>query len=227
MISHNDSTSPKPRQQFLINLKAFMITLQDNSHDVLLMWDAIEVLTNPDISSFLTEWQLSDLHKPFNIPPTANTSIHGQGIDFMFGTSPIHQAIRRSKSSVLSRVPPSDHRALFVDIDENFLFGNSTIDPISPSFQLLHLHNPKQCNKYLKAVHKYFDEHRVSKRIQVLQDLVTSDAPFSTTTPIYESLDRNIMAGLLSAEKRSAKSNNGYPWLPKLMQLGQPLLRRF
>ena len=76
---------------------------------------------------------------------------------------------------VFTKAPHSDHRALYVDLDEKLLFQDSSTDPTAPSHRLLRLSNPGQCAKYLGAVNEYLTSHKVFDRLNLLVHLNLSN----------------------------------------------------
>ena len=57
-----------------------------------------------------------------------------------------------------------------------------------------------------------------------MADLTPPEHPLKTIESVYKSVDRDITAALLNAEKRSARASYGYPWSPTLMCCGQNYL---
>ena len=89
---------------------------------------------------------------------------------------------------------------------------------------MLRLSNPGLCAKYLGAVNEYLTSHKVFDRLNLLVHLNLSNNSLQKIQAAYESLDRDITAALLNAERRSARASYGYPWSPKLMRCGQDYL---
>ncbi len=73
----------------------------------------------------------------------------GRRIDFIFGTPFVLSATCRGGILSFDQGPPSDHRAIYVDLDETALFSDKAIDPTGRSFRLLRINNPEQCKLYL------------------------------------------------------------------------------
>jgi len=130
------------------------------------------------------------------------------------------------KEGILSfqHSPFSDLRAIYVDLDEATLFQDSSTDPTAPTQRQLCLRNPSQCAKYLLLVKGYLTYHNVFPRLVNLTNMVSAKVPLLELIAAYESLDHDITAALLTAEKRTSKSNYGYPWSPTLMALGQDFI---
>ena len=143
----------------------------------------------------------------------------------MHGTTPlIHAAVRRGGILSFHLSPLRDHRALYIDLDEHSLFKDSSTDPTAPSHRLLRLRNPEQCARYLALLNQYLTSHNVFTCLSLMADLAPPEHPLETITSVYKSINRDITAALLNAEKRSACASYGYPWSPTLMRCGQNYL---
>ncbi len=119
------------------------------------------------MQSFLQACNLDDLHSPFGIPPTANTSLRAQRINFILGTQLVLESTRKGGILSYDQSPPSDHRALFVDLDKHTLSQGTSTDPAAPCQRFLRIGNPEQCKTYLSLVHSsYFQTHDVFKGYQ-------------------------------------------------------------
>ena len=158
------------------------------------------------------------------IPSHASTSSSGRHIDFIHGTPLLLSAVRRGRSLSFHQSPHSDCRVLYVDLDEKILFQDSSTDTTAPSHRLLRLSNPGPCAKYLGAVNEYLTYHKVFDRLHLLVHLNLSNNSLQKIQTAYESLDRDITAVLLNAERRSARASYGYLWSPRLVRCGQDYL---
>jgi hypothetical protein len=83
----------------------------------------------------------------------------------MFGCSQLIKSITRSGSLSYLDGPQSDHRVLFADFNPNSILGHTTRKqdigpPISRSL----------VEEYIKAMHEYYADHKMVKRIQKLFD---------------------------------------------------------
>ena len=100
------------------------------------MWDANSLASDSDIALFLRTCSLTDLLSSRGIPSHASTSSRGRHIDFIHGTPLLLSAVRRGGILSFHQSPHSDHRALYVDLDEKLLFQDSSTDPTAPSHRL-------------------------------------------------------------------------------------------
>ena len=94
LIQHSSILSPNPRLSMLNSLQTFIQTLLKADHEVLLMWDANFLHTDPDMVQLLRACSLHNLLDSRNIPEVASTSSRGGLIDFIHGTKFFLSAVR-------------------------------------------------------------------------------------------------------------------------------------
>jgi hypothetical protein len=70
----------------------------------------------------------------------------------------------------------SDHRGMCVDLDAASLFGGATDDQVAASSRGFTSKNEKKTITYLDELNKYFVDHKIESRI----DLLVEDAPHLT-----------------------------------------------
>jgi hypothetical protein len=130
-------SNPNPRTQLLQDLKEEILKWNSQGDKTIILIDANDNLYNKNslLPTFLSQTNLTSLiPNPFNNPPT-----HSRGskcIDYIFGSTSILQHVTSSGINAFYDLPyiHSDHRGLFVDINELALFGAtlSTIIPPTP-----------------------------------------------------------------------------------------------
>jgi hypothetical protein len=142
-------TKVNPRAQFWEDLTSFITTATADQAEVLLMLDANADMSDLEFSSFLVECGLQDLHDDCDIVPPPETYYRGKRkIDFCLGTPGVANAVTRAGiTSYEGGLKYSDHRALFVDINEELLFTSKGVDPTARKGRGLRL-------KYKQAVLK-------------------------------------------------------------------------
>ena len=64
---------------------------------------------------------------------------------------------------------PSDHCALYVDLNIDYLFTNAYVDIGIHTYKRFTTGQAKKCDKYLFLLEKYLEENRVIKKVQELQ----------------------------------------------------------
>ncbi len=92
-----------------------------------------------------------------------------------------------------------DHRGMYVNLDAASLFGGTTDDQVTASSRGFTSKNEKKTKKYLDELDKYFVDHKIDSRI----DLLVEEAPRLTRNQLkqrYEGLDMDVTHGMLVAE---------------------------
>ena len=112
------------RAQFWEDLTTFITAATADQTEVLVMLDANADMTAVGFSTFMLECGLQDLHHNCDIVPPPETYYRGKRkIDFCLGTAGIANAVTHAGiTSYEGGLKYSDHRALFVDINEELLF---------------------------------------------------------------------------------------------------------
>ena len=117
-------TIVNPIAQFWEDMATFITTATADQTEVPVMLDANAGMTDVGFSTFILECGLQDLHDNCDIVPPPETYYRGKRkIDFCLGTSGIANAVTHAGiTSYEGGVKYSDHRVLFVDINEELLF---------------------------------------------------------------------------------------------------------
>jgi predicted Zn-ribbon and HTH transcriptional regulator len=141
-----------------------ILSLQ-KKHDVLLMFDADDLLTTKAMSEFATKCGLHDLHSQVPAKTTCNSSSKGH-IDYIIGTTAVEAAVIQNGTLSYAEGLISDHRGLFVDIDHVALLQLDTVNQVMPiAGRLLRSGNPEVHNKYIDKVTDYFEKHNMFERL--------------------------------------------------------------
>ena len=136
-----------PRNTFARDFSHLLGKLIGNKHSVLVLGDFNEDIHHHQstIAHALQAHHLVDIHQhrhPQNKPPA--TYIRGtRCIDYALCTRDILPAVTQSGYLPFNEHLPSDHRALFIDLDTNILFGNAQPHISSPKLRRLKSTSPK------------------------------------------------------------------------------------
>ena len=97
------------------------------------MIDANADISDPQYVTFLLDCGLHDLHANIALDLPPETYYRGtKKIDFCLGTVGVYSSVMRAGiTSYEGGLKFSDHRALFVDINEEALFTSQGADPTS------------------------------------------------------------------------------------------------
>ena len=80
----------------LMDLQSYIQSLQEPTHDILLMWDENSTLQDPDVQTFMGACQLHNLQSQCTSAIPVNTSVRGRHVDFLFGTALLQISLPKS-----------------------------------------------------------------------------------------------------------------------------------
>lgn len=202
LISQKDKITD-PRTAFRRDLQLFLQKCkQEEGHDILLLGDFNERFGEDPcgMSRIATEFDLVDvmkLHHP-HLDEVATYARGRKRLDFVLGSHDIAIAIINCGYESFNFRYHTDHRAYFVDINTNILFG-SNIQPLAKfSDRILHSNNIRQTTKYIQLKHKMLTACNAFARGNQLEN------PDDRHT-FAERLDADILRCSLSAEKKLRK----------------------
>ena len=99
--------------------------------------------------------------------------------------------------------PQSDHRGLFVDLQPISLLGQSS-DPIpiaQHKTRLLKSGNPEAVKSYQKAMHQYYEDHKMVERIEwMTENLANLDS--TTARNMTEEWDNDQGRAMQHSERQ-------------------------
>ena len=179
-------------------------------------------MTTNIFASFLTNCQLLDLHdNPTKSPPPETYFRGSKKIDFILGTVDVALAVSRAGILNYSEgLKYLDHRPLFVDLKETAIFGNRGVDPTTHRARGLRTSNRRHVERYCKLLHEKLDAHNIVPRCLKLRELARTKGVEAVKAEI-ESIDTQVTAAALKAERQSSNKDYGYPWSPSLAEAGQ------
>jgi hypothetical protein len=213
--------SPRPRKAILNDLQHLIETLQSQGHATLLMLDSNGSLADDvDLQDLLTQCDLHDLHAT-NAPPSTFIGSNTRRIDHILGCSSVLQCMTGSGSLSYLEGPQSDHRGIFVDLDQLALLGHqpqANLMATAPS-RILKSGNPELVELYQEAMHKYYQDHDMISRIEEIKD--KADTMTKTELRIaLEKWDSDQGRAMHFAEASLAKPRKPYAWSPALRDAG-------
>ena len=159
--------SPNPRRRFLQDISEVIINLQSAGHAIILMLDANATASSDShFTDFMESCSLTDFHESDPAPSTF-IGATDRRIDFILGCEQAKTMLRRSGTLAYTEGPQSDHRALFVDLHIDFLSGEKEKIARHAS-RGLYTGNPELVSTYNSEVLRYYQEHRMTERIEEL-----------------------------------------------------------
>ena len=114
----------------------------------------------------------------------------------------------------------SDHRAIFVDLNEDTLFSSQGADPTSQHGRGLRTKNKMATQRYRDLFRKKLPAHNILERCQQLTKHPVGCNPIGLKSEIGD-IDAEITRAALQAERSTASKSFGYTWSPTLAEAGQ------
>jgi hypothetical protein len=209
--------NPDLRKILLTDLAQIIVEWKSRKEETIILIDANDGILqkNSLLPNFLSITNLVSL-----IPnPSHHPATHSRGsqcIDYIFGCPRLLEHIQAAGISAFFEPPwpNTDHRGLFVDIDETGLFG-ATIETIPPPIRRI------ITSKSKKLILKLVEANRATKTIDSLLSDITTLKECSTWTHVehdaLEQIDKKFTGVLLQAETSCAIPID-FPWSPTLHQ---------
>ena len=101
----------------------------------------------------------------------------------------------------------SDHRGVYIDVDESLFFGNKTRPPVGPPTRVYNSKNPKLTMQYFDHLDSHLVQHSYFQRIKDLETCIATGIP---NHQLAESLDKRRIAACQYTENRLQR----YPQVP-------------
>ena len=120
-----------PRAQFWEDLTSDIQLARASNEEVLLMLDANADINDTGFSTFLLDYGLHDLHNDISIEPSPRNILQGYPKNrLLSGTQGVASAVVQAGITAHEdSFKYSDHRALFVDLNEDALFSSQGTAP--------------------------------------------------------------------------------------------------
>jgi hypothetical protein len=198
-----------PRDQFKMDLRKLLKDFRNKGHELLVMGDFNELFGSSSIALFnmAEECDLLDLMQHRLGTSTFSTCIRNERsnrcIDYALATDHVLRACTAAGYDPFSHLFTSDHRGLFLDFDNDLLFGNPTHKLDSPTLRVIHSKHKLNCCRYIDSRYQYMDDHRMWER---LRELIVSSDPFGPEhIAAVERLDRDLLRSAFCGEKECAR----------------------
>jgi hypothetical protein len=214
LLIRQGETHVEPRQAFQRDLRQFLKHLQDLNHDVLVLGDFNERLGDNlnGTAQLAAEFNLTDIlsiQHPHLQDPATYTRGHKR-LDFALGSDRIAIAVQACGYEAFNYRFHTDHRAYFIDLNTELLFGSPT-QPLSQfSSRILHSNNIKQVTSYIKEKHALLLSCNAFARAEQLSKP-------GERHQFAERLDADVLRMSIIAERRIRRFREP-PWSVELAQ---------
>ena len=176
MLKH-ETTYKEPRQQSIIDLKAFIAERITRTEEIILSIDANETIDTKTPSKPNSTQSLIENLGLINL--TTEKFIHhkthkgGRCIDYCAITPNLQPAIQSFGYFLYNRITTTDHCLYFLDLEIQTLFTQTPDNPVNYSSRLLKSSIPKRKQKYIEEVEKNFAKQYILKAALNLQSEAT------------------------------------------------------
>jgi len=225
----NTPGNPNPRNQFIVDLQAWLEVKVKDNYFIILSLDANEgiygktghihpldyneehpISTKGHDGSLLTLMNTCGLCDPLTLqhiehppPPTYNRG--NERIDYILVSIGILLAVQRSGILPYDQYFISDHRPCYLDFDSKLLFGQSTSHIAPPQYRGLQLYDPRIVKEYQAVLEKQIKYHKLDSKIQELMEKAESGTWDDTNTTQYEHIDQLFTQTLIAAEHKVSR----------------------
>ncbi|KAL7546462.1 hypothetical protein ACHAWF_009794, partial [Thalassiosira exigua] len=210
---------PDPRSQVLKDLSTFMAELRQEGYEVWLMMDANEAnIEGNALSKFVRKNYLHDPHEQNASRPTTTRMGSTSIIDYMLCTEGILQYVRTTGYRPLHEGINSDHVMLWADADLELFFGNSSPAVNPPGKREFNCDNSIMRDRFLANLKKIHSHNRLPDRIRRLEAEIKLMGIDEARVKKYNSLDKELIASIKAAAKKTVRVNRGYDRSPTLTE---------
>ena len=212
----HDNIQLDPRKQILNSLALHIKEDIAKKRQVIVMGDFNEDIFDPTLNSIFSDIGLYNIIEQY-IDKSISARSYFRGsklIDGMWCTKNVLDAIRSFGIAPFYFVIPSDHRAIFCDLDFHHILDDHphTIQP-APYRRLIST-APKRVEAYKSSVEKQWFLHNITLKVDQLEDLFSSTGCNDRTITLLNKIDAQINEILTTGEKRCCKvgrqDNNQY-----------------
>lgn len=178
LLRQRGEADPKPRKHFRKDLLSFLKQLKAEKHEILLTGDFNEVLGDDEngMCKICSEIGLTDLMAQVHDSTDVATYSRGtKRIDYALGSERVALAICFCGYEPFQHRLFSDHRAFFLDVDTEMLFGNETQKLPPMAFRDIQSKCPKQVTTYLETLHSQLESRNWFNRMDALESKTIKD----------------------------------------------------
>ena len=224
----------EPREQILIDLKKRIDKLHEKGHIVIIFGDFNEdVEGGKRIQKFLMESNLKNCVQEKHDGKLPRTHDRGKHcIDMIAVLKALdNDAIKQAGYLPFYEGIATNHRAVFVDLDAEYLFTNTNQDTTKPMFRRFTTDQPKKADKYLKTLEEELEKARIFRKVNQLEIEMNEylDKGIGDESELIRrciNLSEKTSQLMTYSERKVGRKHysNGYPSSPKLKNIAQEII---
>jgi hypothetical protein len=213
-------TPNDPRALLLLDLGASIDQCTQQGHEVIILIDANECTSTPHskLSAWIRLHSLCDplvqRHGSDNQPSTYKRG--SKRIDYILTSRRIAEYVTASGILPYNHLVPSDHKALFIDVDIQGYLRGQISTTCSSDYRGIQSNNPRAVRKYQQCITTFLQKSQIEQQMQHLLEAQLHQGhltPSQINQIIH--LETTFTAAKLKAEKRCSKILQ-IPWSPAL-----------
>jgi len=243
---YKQPVQPTPKRQLFLDLQAWISSLQDQGHDIILSLDANEVYDpdspaprcplvfvqgkpticpnhNGKLATLISTCSLIDplARQHPSRPFPASHSRGSSRIDFILISQTLYESVIRSGCLCFhSLFLRGDHRPYFLDMDPKLLFSDPTNAIEQPIGWRLCLHDPRVVEKYVTTLHDQLVYHKITEHVQTLSEAAIKGEWMPCLQTLYNTTDNIITMSMIHTDRTLGNNTTRrYQWSPQLKLL--------
>ena len=172
LLKQQGVVNPNPRQQVFDDLETILHKWKGDNNEVILMMDTNSDLHDGALTNIIHKHKLCDALGSLHGHDQPPTYARGKRtIDYIFCSEQIIDSIVKGGILSYNEIIPSDHRALFIDININQAL-KGTINGINrQTTTFFTTKHKKKCKKYRELVTSEIQQYDMIGRIQAIVEL--------------------------------------------------------
>lgn len=225
-----------PRKQLLEDLKLMIQKEHSNGTIIILNCDMNENIQNSKtVKNFLMAAGLKIAHTTIHDETLPNTHDRGQHcIDIMAVSTKLpNEAIVRAGILPFYSGLPSDHRAMYLDIDINYIFTNLHTDTTRYIYKRFSTKHSLKTDRYLYQLECDIEDAKIPRKIDKLEEKIClyvnkkkgkKDEMIEQTKKLFN----KVTELMKSSDKKVGRLhyNKGYPHSPQLKTIANKLIKQ-
>jgi hypothetical protein len=208
--------NPDPIKEFCKDLNESLRKWRESKHEIILFIDANEEIGREPggISKVIADNGLFDIlanqHNAEKYPPTYARG--SKRIDYILGSERVQQYCKTSGILPLNIGYPSDHWAVFIQVDLKALLSTEVHPLESKATRLIMSATPKERTKFLNELDSHYQAQNLYERFTKLWETPKNEWNKKCEEE-YNACDEQHIIGMLSAEKKTCKEKR-FAWSP-------------
>ena len=202
LLKHSIKTNP--RQHILETLSDDISKDRDHNRQILVMGDFNENILDDSLNNFFSANSLTNVISHL-IPdlPTCRSYYRGRYlIDGIWATPQVCNAIRNLGIAPFYYKVPSDHRAMYFDVNIHQILDAHNSNMTAPPYRRLKSTIPKRTKEYTTKLAELWFLYNIKMKIDTIEYMIESEGATEKNLTILNNLDTKISEIMSHSEKK-------------------------